>query len=1114
MPEREIEFKEFHIDQLNPVFIAQHVARAADAELSSFFEVRPVDPEINYALFLCRLSNFQTAYVSVSLEHTVLRLTCDCGETSEALCAHQAQVLLNIAKRDDLRIFFDEHLRQERLKAVAAAYGMENEERLDQYFKVEYHPQGIDITPKSAALLKVDAATKKYLAERLLPAPVVQVPQQPEASQLLLVLRKHKYYQQFQVELYSAAWTAQGKVKNPLIAVNPLDLIWKSNDAAVVKFYSALSRFGQYHDGDQLEQDALPLQALVNNPLALPVYRLKEDSRSVSANGLIKIELRPLQLDIRITVNQAGNFYEVIGHLVLDEKLYLIENLQIRFNYFLEYQHTFYLIDNPYFLKLIEFFRKHQYKILVHQTKFDEFQRTILSKLEDKVQISYSFLKAATDRQLKENNFDAPPGKLVYLSGEGDYILITPVVRYGNVEVPVLSKKVIYSVDGRGRPFTVIREDEMELRLIALLIRQHPHFEEQLDQKSFYLHKKRFLEEGWFLEAFEEWRRDGITILGFNDLEGNKFNAHPVRVDIKVLSGLDWFETEMDLKFGDQKVSLKYLQKALRDKSKFVQLGDGTLGILPEEWVAKLSKYFEAGQVIDDKLRTPKSKFAEINDLYDQTYLDEDVQLEIARMSQRISEFSSFGEMTIPNTFKGALRPYQQQGLRWLCFLDDFGFGGCLADDMGLGKTIQVIAFLLKRKEKQPDGPASLVVVPTTLVGNWEQELAKFAPSLRVYINYGATRAADGHVFGGYDVVITTYGTLLSDLKLLKKYTFATVFFDESQAIKNPSSQRYKAAAVLQSRSKITITGTPLENNTFDLYAQLSLANPGLLGTRQFFKDCYSTPIDKFKDSRRLAELQKKISPFILRRTKKQVATELPEKTEMVIYCEMGEEQRKIYDAHRIEFRDFLASNADEEAGTQQMHVLRGITVLRQICNSPALLKGDSFYGHASAKIDTLLEDIESKHQDHKILVFSQFVSMLDLIRGELDRREIGYQYLTGQTKNRTEKVNSFREDPKMRVFLISLKAGGTGLNLTEADYVYLVDPWWNPATENQAIDRSYRIGQDKKVVAVRLICPDTIEEKMMRLQATKRDLANELIKAETDVLKRFTKDDLLELFN
>jgi SNF2 family DNA or RNA helicase len=284
------------------------------------------------------------------------------------------------------------------------------------------------------------------------------------------------------------------------------------------------------------------------------------------------------------------------------------------------------------------------------------------------------------------------------------------------------------------------------------------------------------------------------------------------------------------------------------------------------------------------------------------------------------------------------------------------------------------------------------------------------------------------------------------------------------------------------------------------------------LGTLQHFRDHYAIPIDKFKSLQHVKALQRRINPFILRRTKGQVAGELPEKTEMIVHCEMGPEQRKVYDACEREFRAFLESTTEDKIAAQSMHILQGLTKLRQLCDSPAIVKDDEYFGNESAKIDTLMEHIEHRHANHKILVFSQFVTMLDLIRIQLETRGIPFQYLTGQTRNRPEAIKDFQNNPNIRVFLISLKAGGTGLNLTQADYVYLVDPWWNPAVENQAIDRAHRIGQSKHVVAVRLICPNTIEEKILQLQQTKRDLVGKLVHSDAALLKSFSTRDLLEL--
>jgi SNF2 family DNA or RNA helicase len=540
-----------------------------------------------------------------------------------------------------------------------------------------------------------------------------------------------------------------------------------------------------------------------------------------------------------------------------------------------------------------------------------------------------------------------------------------------------------------------------------------------------------------------------------------------------------------------------------------VVLDDGTLGLIPEEWIKKFNDYFKAGKLDGALIRTPKSRFLDILDLYETEVLSKEAWAEISYLKTKFEHFDTIENIEVPKELKATLRAYQKHGLDWLNFLDGFNFGACLADDMGLGKTIQIIAFLLTQKQKHPE-QQSLIIVPTSLMFNWLDEFSRFAPSLKICSHYGNTKLNSKVEIKQFDVVLTTYGTLLSDLHFLKSIPFNYIILDESQAIKNPESQRYRAARMLVSRNKIVMTGTPIENNTYDLYGQLSFVCPGLLGSKNYFKDIYAEPIDKFKDSKRAEELRKKISPFILRRTKKQVIGELPSKTEMLIYCEMGIEQRAIYDTHEAELRDYLQHKTDEEISP--MHVLTGLTKLRQICDSPSLLPDDEFPNEVSSKIEVLLEQLEAQISDHKVLIFSQFVGMLDLIKKALIERNIKFEYLTGQTKNRAEKVKNFQENQEVRIFLISLKAGGIGLNLTEADYVYLVDPWWNPAVENQAIDRVYRIGQKNKVIAVRLICPNTIEDKMLKLQSSKKDLAGKLVNTEADIFKAFNRKELLEV--
>ena len=956
------------------------------------------------------------------------------------------------------------------------------------------------------------------LQEELLSSPAsftASIPAQGDNSELIIVLKQYRFYKQLCIELYEASLTHNRKIKNPLTLIHPLDLALKTDDPLQLKFFSSVSRFQNNPTTNKGSSDVEALKAIFKNPLGLRFfYHNTEFSEKIVAGSVQHVVAGSVIEELSMIICKKEDYYEVRLQVLIDRKPHEFGDLKLLYDHFVLINDTVHLIGNFHFLKPVQFFKKNPQGLRVHESKYREFREKVLTKLEENIDVIHSYLAPATEEQKEHGDFDKAPEKIIYLSDLGTYVMIEPVMRYGGVEIPVLTKRKVYSTDQRGNMFAVARDDNAETRFTALILLQHPSFEEQLqtDLRYFYLHKERFLDEDWFLNAFEEWEKHGITIYGFNKLKDNKLNRSKARVTIRVTSGTNWFNTEIDVRFGKKKASLKQLQKSVRNQSRFIQLDDGTLGILPKEWMEKLFKYFTIGEMLNETLITPKINFSEVAQIYDEHVFETAVKTELAFYESRFASFENIDDIGVPADLSGVLREYQKHGLNWLNFLDDFNFGGCLADDMGLGKSIQVIAFVLSQRNKVRNN-TNLIVVPTSLLFNWQAEIKKFAPSIKVHTVHGANRIKETDNFSAFEIILTSYGTLVSDISHLRNFTFNYVFLDESQNIKNIDSQRYQAARLLQSRNRIAITGTPVENNTLDLYGQLSFACPGLLGSKEFFRDIYSIPIDKFQYRKRALELQQKVAPFILRRTKQQVAKELPEKTEIVLYCEMGVEQRAIYRRYEKEFREFISSKEDEEIAKNPMHVLRGLTRLRQICNSPALLPDEMPAENGSSKIEVLLEQIESKSNNHKILIFSQFVSMLNIIRKELDAHDIEYEYLSGATKNRELAVNNFQNNEKIRVFLISLKAGGTGLNLTEADYIYLVDPWWNPAVENQAIDRSHRIGQKKNVMAVRLICPDTIEEKIMKLQDSKRELSDRLIGSENSIFKAITKADLLRMF-
>lgn len=1099
-----------NISTLSVYDLLKHTSDSTFIGIRDFRDISPVAIEKDTGIFTKQSTLYDFPMVNITRIGSSLLCSCTCNNEKKQLCIHQAEIIHCIIEDKNYRLFFDDILRKKTFLPKAKGYGLENEPDLDQYFELQYTDGRIEIVSKIKEMLPVDDV---ILKRDLLPqffSKLDELAAQETAKKQILVIGKHRYYNHLTFSLMEAETTQSGKIKNPVSPVDAMQLIWKAEQPADIKFYTAITSFQNNYNEDYNPAELEALKLIVQNPLELEVYyHDREIAETVSAKSLFKVELNTLDAEVQLSVFKKDPFYEITGELQFNDVSVPFKNVVLRNEYFVYNRNIFSFVDDLDMLKIIRFFKANNEILLVHSSKYEEFMQNILSVIEERIHINYSYIRPATEVQLEDKNYQVE--KVIYLRQQQNYIGITPVMKYGDIEVPVYSRKQIFDTDQNGNPFKIERNESAEARFTSLIMQQHPDFEDQMNgYQYFYLHRDKFLDNNWFLDAFETWRNEGITILGFNELKNNKLNAHRAKINIQITSGLDWFNAKLKVGFGPKEASLQQLHRAIRNKSKFVQLDDGSMGILPEEWMEKISACFRAGEIDEEILKIPKINFTEVTSLFEKEILSKEIQEELTSYSAKFSKVKDIPETAIPAELNAELRDYQHDGLNWLNFLDDFNFGGCLADDMGLGKTIQIIAFILSQREKRGH-TTNLIVVPTSLLFNWQEEISRFAPSVKVLLHYGADRPKATAHMSEYEVVLTTYGMLLSDIKFLKDFNFNYVFLDESQVIKNPNSERYKAARLLQSRNRIVLTGTPVENSTFDLYSQLSFACPGLLGSKQYFKDIYAIPIDKFEYSKRAMELQQKIKPFILRRTKKQVAKELPEKTETVIYCEMNTEQRKIYDAYEKELREFVAANDDDDLNKNSMHVLTGLTRLRQICNSPVLMK-EGYSGENAVKIEILTEQILGKSKDHKILVFSQFVGMLDLIKAELEQHNIGYEYLTGQTKDRGEKVTHFQNNEDIRVFLISLKAGGVGLNLTQADYIYLVDPWWNPAAENQAIDRSYRIGQTKNVIAIRMICSNTVEEKILTLQKKKKQLAQNLLTTDGKKLQGLSKQDLMDL--
>ncbi|HWB09522.1 MAG TPA: SNF2-related protein [Pirellulales bacterium] len=596
------------------------------------------------------------------------------------------------------------------------------------------------------------------------------------------------------------------------------------------------------------------------------------------------------------------------------------------------------------------------------------------------------------------------------------------------------------------------------------------------------------------------------------EAEGHRIRR-PGATHVSLTSGIDWLEIDGRVDYDGEQVGLPKLLAALRRGEEFVTLGDGSRGMLPSEWLARYAPLAQMGEAEGDKVRFKPSQ-AWLLDAWLSAQPEVDVDAAFEQLRKRLRSFEGVRPRGEPAGFVGVLRPYQRDGLGWLLFLEEFGFGGCLADDMGLGKTIQVLAMLAERRKRSRDDESrpSLVVVPRSLVRNWVEEARRFTPELRVLDYTGLARGETRQQFPQYDLVVTTYGTLRRDAGHLKDLPFEYAILDEAQAIKNAASQGAKACRLIQAERRLAMTGTPVENHLGELWSLFDFLNPGMLGRSNNLKMVASKSAG---DGENLRLLAKALRPFILRRTKEQVLHDLPAKTEQTLYCELEGTQRKLYDELRTHYRSSLGKRIESQGiAKAKIHVLEALLRLRQAACHPGLLDKSMAKG-PSAKLETLLERLQEVFDEgHKALVFSQFTSLLALVRGELDERNIVYEYLDGRTHDRQKRVDRFQTDPACSLFLISLKAGGLGLNLTAADYVFILDPWWNPAVEAQAVDRAHRIGQTRRVFAYRLIARDTVEEKILQLQGDKRQLADAIISADNSLIGHLTADDLQMLLS
>ncbi len=665
-----------------------------------------------------------------------------------------------------------------------------------------------------------------------------------------------------------------------------------------------------------------------------------------------------------------------------------------------------------------------------------------------------------------------------------------------------------------GHTFLVRRDQAEEAALMAQLAEMRF---QQRSNKLWFMEPEEAI--AFLLDSYpklvENWR-----VYGEKALTRYKVRiAQPV-ITAKVESNEKekWFTLDIGVEYDGQNLPLERIWKAWARGRRYVQLKDGSYTSLPESWLEKLAHKLQA--LGFDPTKPPKRQFKQFEAPVLDSLLEDLPGAETDSfwnsLRDKVRNFTEVAPVQTPEGLAATLRNYQLQGISYLNFLSDYGFGGILADEMGLGKTIQTLAFLQHMVNAGCKGP-NLIVVPTSVLPNWDREAEKFVPHLKRLIIYGTRREGMFRKVADSDLVITTFALLRRDLEELEKHYFNSVILDEAQNIKNPNTITARSVRSIKSRMRLCLSGTPIENNLFELWSLFEFLMPGFLGSQHAFQRGVVKPI-RDGDGETLEYLRSRVKPFILRRTKAEVAKDLPPKIESVTYCAMAEEQAELYATLTRKLREQVLADVESKGmAKSQMSILDALLKLRQICCHPRLLKldmpGFSVGGLPSGKFEAFKDMISDIVEGgHKVLVFSQFVQMLQIIRGWLQMADIPFCYLDGASKDRLDQVDRFNNSPEIPIFLISLKAGGTGLNLTSADYVIHYDPWWNPAVESQATDRTHRIGQTRQVFSYKLICQNSVEEKILKLQEMKRGVAEAVIPGQ-DTWKSLTREDLEMLF-
>lgn len=1057
--------------------------------------------------------------------------SCSCTQTTYPLCVHKVAAFLLLFHQHGTHFFSTIRNWDAQKNKLLALYGYSLEDDLSGKFYFHFH--------EGKLFLRVlDKKIRKL--EPVQPSRITETPEEPEEEPLqpgLLVQRReiHYPYAQFQLIMGPPRPDGQGfkervKQADPAKYIIPADLdtqgktlinaLRKMQPSELFKSIRRESPFGEFWDSlpndiKQKPEDETLWQQIWD--FYLPRYQnlFKQfsdyafsyylpETDKVYLKNLERITFSSTTFSARLEALAEGEGARIqLEFLLEDTPVDPDAATQINAGV-LKWKGLLWAADTLETVRLVESFDGKKARLFDRATWAEFLAETLLPLSE---QVPVDFDPALTERLPMQE-----PALRLYLKETEKLMIFKPVFAYGDVEKEWLDYNPVKRAVN-GKVSIQPRDEAAEQTYLNLLRYLHPAMQESRKSRAFVLPSQEALKGTWYFQFMEKLQAEGVSIFGYEQLKQHKINPNKPKTSLQVSSGIDWFDTEIEVRFGEETVSLEALKKSLAKKQHFVPLKDGSIGLLPQEWMQKYSLLVKMGALKGDHtLRLKKYHFSALELLEDPEKTN-GLLGELQEKRQRLLnyDFEKTGTLPVPHNVQAELRPYQFAGYQWMHFLEETGWGGILADDMGLGKTLQTLSFLQQYLNNKPDA-LFLVVCPTSLIYNWENELRKFTPDMSYLIHHGPQRSMNLEQFTSVNLVITTYGTLRSDIRWLTNLTFDYAVLDESQAIKNPLSQVSRAALLLNAKNRMALSGTPVQNNTFDLYAQINFLNPGMLGSMEFFRNEFANPIDKFQEQDAKDNLRKLIHPFLLRRTKEQVAPDLPDKTETVLYCEMGAQQRKIYESYRNSFRTKILGEIEERGlERSQLSVLTGLMKLRQICDSPAILNEDPPFENHSVKIKELVRELTENTGHHKALIFSQFLGMLSLIRRELEQLNIPYVYFDGSTSTseRERAIQKFQKEDSCRVFLISLKAGGVGLNLTAADYVYIVDPWWNPAVEQQAIDRTHRIGQTKNIFAYRLICKNTIEEKILLLQERKLTLVKDLIGDDQAFMKKLTREDI-----